>query len=160
MEGGFSNHPADRGGATNKGITQQTYDAHRRAVGLGLRSVKHIEDDEVRRIYHARFWMAGKCDAMPWPLSLGHFDACVNHGIGNATKLLQRALGVAQDGKHGPMTQAALEAAQKGALFGEWYAARLRFYYEIVKKKPSQKTFLLGWIARMVHLHEVARSLA
>ena len=26
-EGGVSNHPADRGGLTNKGITQATYDA-------------------------------------------------------------------------------------------------------------------------------------
>ena len=38
-EGGFSNHPKDPGGATNKGVTQRVYDAFRKRQGKATRSV-------------------------------------------------------------------------------------------------------------------------
>ena len=33
-EGGYVNDPADRGGATNKGVIQRTYDAYRKGKGM------------------------------------------------------------------------------------------------------------------------------
>ena len=46
QEGGYSNHPADKGGATNKGIIQSVYNRYRRDKNLSIRSVKDIEDKE------------------------------------------------------------------------------------------------------------------
>jgi lysozyme family protein len=154
MEGGYSNHPSDPGGATNKGITQKTYDEWTEGRGGGTRSVREITDAEVYAIYKTRYWDAARCDALPWPLALCHFDAAVNHGVRNAIKLLQRALGVDDDGIFGPKTQAALNAADPDALFGQWYAARLKFYYDICQGRPASRVFLLGWVRRLVHLNE------
>lgn len=158
-EGGYVNHPSDPGGATNKGITQRSYDEWTESRGGGARPVREITDAEVYAIYKTRYWDAARCDALPWPLSLCHFDAAVNHGVQNAIKILQRALGVADDGVIGSATQAALAAAHPGTLFGRWFAARLQLYYDICQRRPASRTFLFGWVGRMVHLHQAAGGL-
>lgn len=57
-EGGYSNHPADPGGPTNKGVTQRVYDAYGRGKGQAVRSVKSLTTEELNDIYrnshHAR----------------------------------------------------------------------------------------------------------
>lgn len=92
-EGGFVNHPADPGGATNKGITQRTYDSWRRSQGQATRSVREITGEEVEAIYYKRFWRAVGCVKLWPPLALCHFDAAVNHGPINARSLLERSAG-------------------------------------------------------------------
>ena len=49
-EGGFVDHPADRGGATNKGVTQRVYDAWRARQGQAPQSVRLIEDARQARM--------------------------------------------------------------------------------------------------------------
>jgi lysozyme family protein len=155
-EGGFVNDPADAGGATNFGITQGTYDAFRTGEKLPTRPVRKITKGEVGTIYLRRYWLAGKCDRLPWPLSLAHFDACVNAGIGQATKLLQRAVKVTADGEWGPVTDAAIRTATPARLFGDMLLERLRFYDRLVDVKPSQGKFFRGWVKRVLRLREDA----
>ena len=78
-EGGFSDHPADPGGATMRGITQRTYDSYRKRRGLPLRPVREIEEAELQDIYRG-IWDSENCDSLPPALALNHFDATVNHG--------------------------------------------------------------------------------
>lgn len=155
-EGGYVDHPADPGGATNRGVTQATYDAWRKAGGLATRSVRLIEDDEVGAIYRDRYWSEAGCDALPWPMSLAHFDAAVNHGPRNAVRILQRALGVKVDGKIGPVTVAAARSA--GPLMVRLMLCERRsFYHEIVVQRPTLRVFLDGWLNRLSALRsEVA----
>ena len=47
FEGGYTNDPTDRGGATNKGITQKTYDDWCRRHSRQPQDVKNITDAEV-----------------------------------------------------------------------------------------------------------------
>jgi lysozyme family protein len=84
VEGGYTNDPVDRGGATNKGILQRVYDIYRKAEGLRSADVRHILNIEVEEIYRDAYWLEGDCDRMPWPVSLVHFDACVNTGVTQA----------------------------------------------------------------------------
>ena len=103
-EGWYSNHPDDPGGSTMRGVTQRTYDAYRKSMGLPPRSVKKITDDELRNIYRRDYWDVVKGDYLPIGLDYATFDAAVNSGPRRAAKWLQRALGVPQDGKIGPVT--------------------------------------------------------
>ena len=107
----------------------------------------------VKSIYHLDYWVAGKCDALPWPASMAHFDACVNHGIRNASKLLQRAAGVQDDGKIGPKTLAAVDKADPVELVNGMLWKRLAFYEAIVLHRPKMKVFLLAWLSRVNDLH-------
>ncbi len=154
-EGGYVNDPDDPGGATNKGIIQKTYDAWRRSKGLRQKAVRGISDNEVESIYHERYWVVGKCDALPWPASLAHFDACVNHGPKNAAKLLQRAAGVTDDGAIGPLTLAAVAAMNRRPLVNGMLWARLAFYEAIARRRPASRKFLLAWLSRVNHLREL-----
>jgi len=151
-EGGYVNHPADKGGATNKGVTQNVYDAYRSSRGVPIRPVEWIEADEVKEIYYRQYWLAGKCDQLPAPVNIVHFDACVNHGLGNAVKRLQAVAGVVQDGGLGPMTIAAVQKTLAQPLALDYIAERTKFYYAIVKANPSQGVFLAGWLNRMASL--------
>ena len=164
-EGGFVDHEADRGGATNRGVTQAVYDTYRTGRSLETRSVREITDDEVEEVYLDRYWVPAQCDALPWPVSLLHFDASVNHGLGRKRRhprgsktgsvhLLQRAVGVDDDGAHGPITQAAIGAADPALLARDYLLVRLRYYHDIVAGKRSQRVFLLGWVARINELFE------
>lgn len=153
-EGGFVHHPDDRGGATNRGVTQEVYDAWRTDHDLPVRSVRDIEDHEVEALYFERYWLAGKCDALPWPASRVHFDACVHHGIVGAAKLLQRAVGVDDDGKIGPMTLAAVGDHPSEYLAGDMLDERLLYMARIVKARPSQSVFIEGWIKRCIELRK------
>ena len=42
IEGGYSDKKNDRGGKTNYGVTQTTYDEYRKSKNLELESVKNI----------------------------------------------------------------------------------------------------------------------
>lgn len=88
-EGGFVDHPADPGGATNFGVTQATYDAWRFTERLPTRSVRDIERREVETIYYQNYWLRAGCEQIAPPaLALVVFDAAVNSGVGAALKWL------------------------------------------------------------------------
>jgi lysozyme family protein len=90
-EGGWSDNPADPGGATMHGITLATYTAWRAAHGYAAPSkaaLREISDEEVQEIYWNEFWKTSGCEMLEWPLSLAHFDGTVNSGLGNSEKWL------------------------------------------------------------------------
>lgn len=151
-EGGFSDDPVDRGGATNFGVTQRAYDRYRERHSLPRRSVRLIEQPEVRGVYTEDYWTPVHADALPAPLDLIMFDSAVNHGVGGATRLLQRVLGVKVDGAFGPVT---LRAAIN-YLPDKVANQRRTFYREIIANDPSQKRFENGWNNRMAALEKAA----
>lgn len=155
-EGWYVNHKADRGGATNRGVTQAVYDDWRASRGFPRQPVSGISEDEVRAIYLSRYWLLGKCDQMPAPLDYVHFDGCVNHGQKQAAKFLQRALGVADDGVIGPKTLAAVRqddaAGNIGTVCSNIIDQREDFYHKLVTNDPTQKVFLKGWLNRIVEV--------
>ena len=72
-EGGFVDDPDDRGGRTNKGVTQAVYQAWRADQGLPGQDVRQISDEEVASIYYERYWLTAKCDALRSKLDLAAF---------------------------------------------------------------------------------------
>lgn len=107
-EGGWSDHPDDKGGATMNGITIATYSAwlKRPATKDELRNIpKH----HIHEIYYKNYWLAAHCHKMPAGLDFMVFDMAVNFGVSAAVKNLQRTLGLTQDGKFGPVSQKAVD---------------------------------------------------
>lgn len=155
-EGGYVNDPRDPGGATNKGVTQRTYDVWRVDHQLPKRSVKHITDAEVMAIYKRMYWDKVSGDLLPSGLDYCLFDFAVNSGPRRAATYLQRILGVADDGKIGPVTLDAVEAVPAKDLIEGVCNLRLAF----LKKLPTFAHFGRGWSRRVAEVRSKARELA
>lgn len=161
-EGGYVDDPDDRGGATNKGITQQVYDNYRKGKKLDSQPVRSITDDEVEEIYFLNYWLDGLCDKLPFGLALVHFDFAVNSGITQAFRTLQRVVGTTVDGKFGPKSFEALGKAIRNrgvpALIDAYSDERMAFYITITNNRPVNLKFLMGWFRRTVATRDLAKS--
>jgi lysozyme family protein len=157
-EGGFVNHPHDRGGKTNRGILQREYDVYRDNRQEDRRCVKEISQEELEDIYYNDYWVRGKCYKFPYPLCLIHFDGCVNTGVGQAGKFLQRAVGAQDDGIIGNKTIIAYEKKVDDVglepICDSIMQQRQDFYKLLVKLDDTQKSFSKGWSNRLTNLKE------
>ena len=134
MEGGFTDDPVDPGGPTNKGITLGVFATWNKKIvnsktrrGLVI-ELKNVSDETVRAIYKSRYWKLGKCAEMPAALAVMHFDACVNHGVTGAIRILQAAVDVDVDGEIGPQTRRALANQNIKSTLAKYAALRERKY--------------------------------
>ena len=130
-EGGYVDHPADRGGPTKFGITHATL-REWRGRPVTRDDVRALTEEEARAIYRARY-VAPFVDVAP-SLQPQVVDVAVNCGVTRARAML--ALAQANAGDRPVWTQLAIE--------------RLKHYARIVKANPSQAEFLPGWINRAV----------
>tara|TARA_B100000678_G_scaffold184099_1_gene153874 strand:- start:6 stop:545 length:540 start_codon:yes stop_codon:yes gene_type:complete len=165
-EGGYSDHPADRGGPTRWGITQHTARAH------GYEGdIRRLPRSTAESIYRRAYWSAPRFDAVAersQALAFELFDTGVNMGPEIAAGFLQRVLNALNrrerdypdlkvDSRIGPQTLAALDAflALRGeageqvlvkaidALQGERYIA-------LAEGRPANEAFLYGWLANRI----------
>ncbi len=155
FEGGYSDHPSDPGGATNRGVTMAVL-AEWRGRPVTKAEVRALTAEEAADIYRARYWLATVCDALPDGLDLAVFDCAVNQGVGRAARLLQAAAKVTVDGKIGPKTLAAVAKADPQMLLTEFMARRMNAYGQL---RQLFKVFGLGWSRRLMATHAVALTL-
>ncbi len=159
-EGGFADHPADRGGPTNLGITWRTLaewkgvptDAPTDSLLADLRALTRREAGE---IYRASYWLPMRCGDLPPAAALMTFDFGVNAGPRTAVKLLQRVAGVTDDGAVGPRTLDAVRAVDPARLVDQLAEARLAYFRSL----PDFATFGAGWTARTQQLAALARAM-
>ncbi|WP_088348515.1 MULTISPECIES: glycosyl hydrolase 108 family protein [Rhodomicrobium] len=155
FEGGYSDHPLDPGGATNLGITLAVLRDYRRSA-VTKADVRALTRKEAAAIYRERYWETACCGALPSGLDLAVFDCAVNQGVGRARRFLQQAANVKADGQIGPVTLAAIAAAQPEKLLAEFMARRMQSYGLLQRLFP---TFGLGWSRRLIATHAAALSL-
>lgn len=144
-EGGYSNHPKDPGGSTNRGITQTTYNIWRDKAGLPRRDIRLITQTEIERIYKYYFWDPVKGDALIMGLDLSIFDFCVNSGQVQASKTLQRIINIPADGIIGTDTLWNVNSKDPGLLIEAIAKKRLDF----LRSLSTWKTFGNGWTERV-----------
>lgn len=149
-EGGFVNHPADPGGATNRGITLATYRAW--VPGATVDMLRAIPDADVARIYRAGYWQPIRGDELPAGVDLMCFDFGVNAGPGRSVRLLQQAAGAVSDGAIGPRTLAAVRAVPAADLCRVMGDLQRDYYRSL----PTFGTFGRGWMARTERRVKVA----
>lgn len=136
-EGGYVNDPADPGGETKFGISKRSYPNV---------DIKNLTRDQAKAIYLRDFWNlinAGKLyDGVAFQL----LDFAVNSGISTAIRYFQRALGVADDGHWGPVSQAAADKASESDEIMLINAERLDFMTRLSNWPAAGK----GWARRIV----------
>lgn len=153
-EGGYVNHPADRGGPTNYGITIWTM--KNRYPELSYRElhnkVKTLRQDEAALIYRDEYYLKPKLYKLPTEIRSQMTDMAVNIGPGKAVQLMQEILNVKPDGIIGPETSQKayeiLDGIGPERFNNALVEKRKNHYMEIVTENPSQAVFLKGWLNR------------
>jgi lysozyme family protein len=148
-EGGYVNDPLDKGGATNKGITIGTY-RHFYGKDKGIEDLKTMSQAQWEKIFMAGYWQPFMATHIK---SQGIANICVDwawaSGATTAIRNVQKVLGVTIDGIVGDETLTAINRADSKELFERIKTARIDFVEAIVKRTPSQKRFIKGWINRI-----------
>lgn len=155
-EGGYVDHPLDRGGPTNMGITLGTLRIWRDEE-VTPDDVRNLTHDEAHRIYYNMYWKAPGLSSLTSSAELNEmlFDAAVHHGPTKAIKLLQTALGVTDDGLIGPKTQRAATTFPPSETAAYFMAGRVAYLGRIITQSPGQAVFAAGWFRRMQEFIEV-----
>ncbi len=143
-EGGYSDHPKDPGGATNRGITIGRL-SEVRGTAVTKADVKTLGLPETKRIYDRYYWVPVSGENLPFGVDLAVFDFGVNSGPSRAVKYLQRIVKVAQDGRMGPTTLRAVQAANGKVVIQALCHDRLGFMHALA----IWDTFKGGWSARV-----------
>ena len=182
-EGGLTDHPADPGGITHYGVSLRWLQhleatvsgcATLRRVGVALPvsaiSVRALTRAQAAQLFQGGFWEPQRCAELPLPLAVTLYDAAVNTGGAQATRLLQRSCNVvgeahldsftplAEDGRCGPLTiRRCHELAEAGL---DYYSARhcvrarQQFYTDLARRREDLRVFLKGWQNRCASLLE------
>lgn len=165
-EGGYVNHPDDRGGETIWGIT--------RAVALEegyARPMRDMPRATAIHIYKQRYWIAPRFDHVALhsrTLAEELFDTGVNMGPAVAVQMLQRVLNALNrqqtdyadlkvDGHIGPATLGALQAflrirgreGEQVLLIGLRCLKGER-YIDLAERRPANESFVYGWLRTRV----------
>lgn len=154
-EGEFSDHPADRGGATNKGVTLKTWQqTGTDKNGDGIITVDDLkmisEHDLVEKVLRPHFWNRWQADRIrtqaiaellvDWLWMSGPYSI----------KLAQKELGVEMDGQVGNRTLDAINSHScQQNLFYRLKVARYAHFYRICDYRPANRVFLKGWLNRV-----------
>jgi len=146
-EGGYVNHPQDKGGETKYGISKAVF----KDIDIAALTPVKAQD-----IYRREYWDRNRCGELPAGLANAYFDACVNHGRARATKLLQQSIGATADGKLGPETiRKAHEVDQRASL--EAFRQNRQDFYQSL---PTWGTFGRGWTCRNNQVTAESQALA
>lgn len=152
IEKGFSNHKADKGGATKYGITIATLGKWRNKT-VSVSDVQNLTEYEAKQIYKAWYWDPIGGDSLKsYAVAYALFDQGVNRGVGTVIKQAQKILGVTADGVMGPKTIQALNALAEGPFLDKFIAAARTSYANIIAADPTQAVFKNGWENRVKEL--------
>jgi len=165
-EGGYSDHPADRGGPTRYGITQAV--ARRNGYAGDMRGFPRVR---AAAIYAREYWSGPGYDRIATiapRVAAELFDTGVNMGTAVATAFLRRALNalnrnstdypdIPAEGAVDDKLHVALSAflRRRGAsgeavLLKALEAMQGERYIRLAESRPANEAFLYGWLANRI----------
>lgn len=154
LEGGYVNHPLDKGGPTKYGVilsVWQQYGHDKDGDGdIDAEDIKMLSEDDARYIAKKIFWDYFRADFI-LNQSVAEFivDWGYHSGRKIVAKIVQRVLKVTIDGIVGAQTLAAINCADQEKLFDQLKSERTVFLENIVKRRPDQMVFYRGWMNRL-----------
>ena len=143
-EGGYVNDPKDPGGETNFGIAKRSHPDV---------DIANLTKDGAKEIYKEHYWDRNKVEDLPEELRHIYFDMCVNQGRSRAVRIMQRAANakganLKVDGGMGPKTIAAMDGVELDRV----RAYRVKYYADLVTRKPDLEKFYFGWFRRALEV--------
>jgi len=165
-EGGYVNHPADKGGPTRFGITEAVARAHGYAGAM-----RAMLREDAAAIYRRLYWLRPRFDEVAkrsGRIAAELFDTGVNMGPAVAATFLQRALtalnrnakdypDLTPDGRIGAVTLSAFDTflASRGdagetVLLRALEALQGERYLRLAERRPANEAFLYGWLANRI----------
>ncbi len=135
-------YTVDNGGPTMWGITQ----AVARANGY-TGDMQALPQATAKQIARSAYWNPIHGDSLPDLLAFQVFDAAYNSGVTPAALWLQQSLGVKVDGNIGPLTLAAISAANPLQLVARFDAYRLLYMASLSVWPDYGK----GWARRIAN---------
>jgi lysozyme family protein len=154
-EGGFTDDEQDKGnklpdgrkGSTMLGVTQFNWEQH---IGHEVThdQMRKLTPADVEPLYKKKYWDVVRADELPSGIDYMVFDMGVNAGPGRSIKLLQASVGVPADGGFGPLTMAAVQAANPVELIEQFSRNKESFYRGL----DDFKTYGTGWLNRVVEV--------
>jgi lysozyme family protein len=134
-EGGYVFDRRDPGGETQWGISKRSYPDV---------DIKRLTREQAKALYERDFWRPVVATVALPALQFQLLDAAVNHGMGNAVRFLQRAVGAADDGHWGQHSHAALARMSVADVLALFMAERFEFW----AKLRAFDAFGRGWVRR------------
>jgi lysozyme family protein len=147
-EGGLVDNPADPGGLTNWGWSLAEN------PDLTADQIRSMTRDQAAARYKVNFWDVIGADSLPFEQAFQILDFAVNAGLGTAIRKAQEALGVADDGRWGPVSAAAIAKLPAAVFILRFAAFKIRYY----TKLSTFGTFGAGWMNRVAQDLEYAGS--
>lgn len=151
VEGGYSNHPLDKGGETKYGIIEREAKKH----GY-LGDMRDLSKETAKRIYYTDYYLINKLDKVKSnKIALSICDIAVNCGNKTACKKVQQVLNdinnceLIVDGIIGAKTLKALNEVDESKFLSAYHKAQADYYRAIVTRKHNQSVFLQGWMNRI-----------
>lgn len=135
-EGGYSNDPEDPGGETRWGISKRSYPEI---------DIADLTVEEASFIYQTDFLQPLEADKLRPGVVFQLLDFAVHSSIETAKRILQREIGVADDGIIGPVTREALAERSESDVVMLLLAGRID-YLTRLSKWPR---FGRGWARRV-----------
>lgn len=153
----FENDPDDPGGATKFGITLVELRDYRNLGTLQPGDVEALTEAEAHDIYVGAYWDKIAGDQLPSGLDWMVMNFGVNAGWQRVARMLQKALGLQQDGDIGPETLASV--GRNTNMFGsplslikDLYDQQRAFYLT----RSTVWKYGKGWLARLDRCHVLA----
>lgn len=163
-EGGFVNHPADKGGATNMGITIRTL-ATWRGTEVTVEDVRDLTRAEADAIYWSNYYSICRCTEMPERMAMVVYNCAVLSGTKRAIEFMQtgfNSLGMTADGKPlaedgilGRQTMGAVYKTDPSVLAGAFMDVQEAY----LRSLDTFDVFGGGWMNRMAALREFVNTL-
>ena len=107
--------------------------------------IENLTVEQAKEIYYKDWWVKLRMDLFKPALSYQMFDAAINHGMHNASAMLQRGVGVDDDGKIGPATRKAVDLMDLDDVLKVFLSERLEFMTYV----GTWDTFGKGWARRI-----------
>jgi lysozyme family protein len=117
--------------------------------------IKNLTAAQARKIYQDLYWDKVRGDELPVGIDWAVFDYAINSGPFRAIIGLQRALGVADDGKLGPVTLEAIRKANPRKVVNALCDERLK----LMKSLKHWLTYKNGWGRRVSEVRAAALSM-